>query len=69
MEKGMMDHIFAVGQKLFVKPGMLTSRDAAAVYEVVRLLPPLGESVNQYRIKKVSDAQEFVVRESELTAA
>jgi quercetin dioxygenase-like cupin family protein len=62
----MMQHKYKVGQIVHFSPNMSHAASARGSYEVVRLLP--SETLDfQYRVKKSSDGQERVVKESELS--
>ncbi|HYE49149.1 MAG TPA: hypothetical protein VEB20_06145 [Azospirillaceae bacterium] len=58
-------HKFKIGESLVYSPGRFDFLKAAGLFEVTRLLPPLGVEL-QYRVKDVASGQERVVRESQL---
>jgi hypothetical protein len=61
----MLQHKFAVGDRVEFLPGRYDGNVPRGAYTVARLLPREAAD-NQYRVKNVRDNHERVVRESQL---
>lgn len=63
----MLQHRFAVGQRIEFDPGKFDGTGGRGTYTVLRLLPN-DSSDREYRVKSVHDGHERVVRESQVRA-
>lgn len=68
IEERAMAHRFGLGQIVQLSHTRLRGVPASGTYEVVRLLPPDGPSM-QYRIKAVGETFERLVQEHEIVSA
>ncbi len=63
----MAAHKYKIGQSVLLRPARLNSLASSTRYKVLRLMPPLEDGQNQYRIKGSSEAFERIAKESDLS--